>query len=198
MQNTPNQPTDEIMKYSTARAVATRKNNELKKAFPLFFDQIEQLTPEQVIDRKKRYVEFSEQRREQRQKEELIEIAAAREELKELVSDENEFLFLEETVIERQNRYGGLKNSYSIMAKHLRKRLEPCSKLALGLLLYLELNKGKELTPNELSKVFNVHRNLISEQLEWLYDCELVDTSVNGLTPCSITGYDCVHWLARY
>ncbi len=198
MQNTPNQSSDEIMKYSTARAVATRKNNELKKAFPLFFDQIEQITPEQVIDRKKRYRELSEQRREEWRKEELIEIATARNELKQLVSDENEFLLLEEKVIERQTRYSGLYNSYSCLTRNLRKRLLPCPNLALSLLLYLELQSGKEFTHNELSRTFNTDRRLIANELEWLYDCELVDTSLNGLTPCSITGYDCVHWLARY
>lgn len=197
MENTLNQ-SNEVMKYSTAKAVATRKNNELKKAYPLFADQIEQVTPEQVIAKKEQYLQWAEERKAEREAQNLIDIAKARNELKQLVSDETEFLFLENHVIERQNRYGGLYSSYCCMVKQLRKRLEPCPQLALSLLFYLELHKGKEFTHNELSRVFNINRRLITKELEWLYDCELVDTSLSGLTPCSITGYNCVHWLARY
>lgn len=186
------------MKYSTAKAVATKKNNQIKKAYPLFFDQVEKVTPEQVIEKKKLYIEGCEKLEEKRQQEEVSEIEQARNELMQLVNDEAEFLLLEKMVIERQNHFGGLKRSYSIMANHLRKRLEPCPQLALQLLFYLELNKAKEFTHNELSKIFNTHRRVIAQYLEWLYDCELVDTSLSGLTPCSITGVDCVHWLARY
>lgn len=186
------------MKYSTAKAVATKKNNQIKKAYPLFFDQVEEVTPEQVIERKKLYIEGCQRLEEKRLQEEVNEIEEARNQLIQLVSDKAEFLLLEKMVIERQNHFGGLKRSYSIMTNHLKKRLEPCPKLALLLLFYLELNKGKEFTHNELSKIFNTPRRVITQYLEWLYDCELVDTSLNGLTPCSITGFDCIHWLARY
>lgn len=189
---------DEVMKYSVARGVATRKNNEIKKRYPLFYDQIEQVTPEQVIEKKKKYIAFGQKFREEQEQRDLINAAQARDELKFLVSDETEFSLLEAKVIERQVCYGGLFNSYSCMIHHLRKRLEPCPKLALSLLFYLEFNLPKEFTHNQLSRVFSVDRRLIREELEWLYSCELVDTSINGLTPCVITGYDCVHWLSRY
>lgn len=197
MKNQTNQP-DEIMSYSSAKAVATRKNSEIKKRYPLFVDQIEKVTPEQVVEKKKRYKEFSQEHREQREQEELIDIAKAKDELKLLVSDEREFSLLDEKVVERASQYGGLYMSYRSMTRKLRERLKPCPKLALSLLFYLELHLPKEFTHNELSRTFNIDRKLIREHLEWLYDCELVDTSLNGLTPCSITGFNCVHWLARY
>lgn len=191
------QPT-QVMNYSAAKAVATRKNNEVKKQYPLFADQVEAVTPEQVIEKKKQYIEFGQKRREKQGQRELINIANARDELKLLVSDENEFSLLDEKVVERQNKYGGLYNSYCCMNRNLKERLKPCPKLALSLLFYLELSLGKEFTHNELSRTFNTDRRLIREHLEWLYNCELVDTSLDGLTPCSITGYDCAHWLSRY
>lgn len=197
MENQSNQ-SNEIMSYSSAKAVATRKNNKTLKQYPLFAEQIEKVTPEQIIERKKDFKEFVQKQREQREQEELIDIAKARDELKLLVSDEKEFLLLDEKVVERASQYGGLYMSYRSMTRKLRERLKPCPKLALSLLFYLEFHLPKEFTHNELSRTFNIDRRLIREHLEWLYDCELVDTSLNGLTPCSITGFNCVHWLARY
>ncbi|MFY9222038.1 MAG: hypothetical protein WAQ98_05195 [Blastocatellia bacterium] len=188
---------DEVMKYSTAKAVATRKNNEIKKRFPLFADQVEEVTPEEVIARKAKYLVWSKKRRQEQLEQEVIEAAKLRQELRELIDDDTEFSLLDAEVVERQDRFGGIATSYRCMVKNMKKRLEPCSPLALRLLFYLEHNKHRDYSAYELGKLFNTDHRLISQELENLYDCALADTP-NGIKTCTLTGKKCCHWMSTY
>ncbi len=166
----------EVMKYSTAKAVATRKNNEIKKQFPLFADQVEEVTPEAIIARKQQYIEWGKERRAEQQQQEVIDAAKLKEQLRELIDDVSEFLLLDAQVVERKDRFGGIATSYRCMITKMKKRLNPCSKLSLKLLFYLEQNKHRDYSAYELSKLFNADFRLISQELENLYDCGLADT----------------------
>jgi len=188
---------DEVMKYSTAKAVATRKNNEIKKQFPLFADQVEEVTPEDIIARKEKYLVWSKERRQEQLEQEVIEAAKLRQELRELIDDDTEFSLLDAQVVERQDRFGGIVTSYRCMVKKMKKRLEPCSPLAIKLLFYLEHNKHKDYSAYELGKLFNTEPKLISQELENLYDCGLADTP-NAIQTCALTGKSCCHWRSTY
>lgn len=187
----------QVMKYSTAKAVATRKNNEIKKQFPLFYDQVEEVTPEAIIARKQQYVEWSKERRAEQLQQEVIEAAKLKKQLRELIDDDSEFLLLDAQVVERKDRFGGIVTSYRCMVKNMKKRLEPCSQLALSLLFYLEHYNHRDYSAYELGKLFNAEPKLISQELENLYDCGLADTP-NGIKTCALTGKKCCHWMSNY